>query len=89
MDDLTCADFTRTFARTTGARFHANSRLPDRPVSRDSFLPPRGRLQPPAPAMGSVSDEKQGNNTEAEETCGEPRGRRQGGAGEGHRAGQR
>ena len=28
MNDMTCTDFTRTFARTTGARFHANSRLP-------------------------------------------------------------
>ena len=27
MDDLTCTDFLRTFARTTGARIYANSRL--------------------------------------------------------------
>ena len=29
MNDLTCTDFLRTFARTTGARFYANSRLLD------------------------------------------------------------
>ena len=29
MDDLTCTDFMRTLARTTGARIYANSRLPD------------------------------------------------------------
>ena len=29
MNDLTCTDFLRTFARTTGARFYANSGMLD------------------------------------------------------------
>ena len=60
MNDLARTDFTRKVSRTTGAQFHAGSRLPSRSVSRGSLLLQRGRLRPPWKAL---FDEKQAKNT--------------------------